>query len=168
DTPFPEDISRAVAASGCPTEGFIEEDENEEFNDLDRPEQDATHRHRLASSQSAPGRSQESFNVSTEDNSLNRPSTQSGRNSRLRPITPDGSFRREYSKDHPLNGGKGKYSKEKGQGKKEILPKDYGTGGKKKKYERVSEVVSKQEQKKMDLQRKLEALRRHQNEALLE
>ena len=168
DTPFPEEISRAATASSSPgADGVIEENDGEETFEhfhLDGPD-DAIDS-RLASSHSAPCRSQtESFRTGD----VSRPSTQGGRNTRLRPLTPDGTFRREYSDDHPLNGGKGKYSKERASGKKEILPKDYGVSSKKKKkYERVSEVVSKQEQRKMDLQRKLEALRKHQNDALLE
>lgn len=167
--------------------GFEEEEEEEEIStDLDRdnyPEQskpasresggyvygknsfngpDEVNDDRLITSQSAPSRN-DSFAASNSS----RPSTKE-RNTRLRPLTPEGTFRREYSKDHPLAGGKGKYSKEKSAGKKEIAPRDFGTAGKKKKYERVAEVVSRQEQKKMDLQRNLEALRKHQNDALLE
>jgi hypothetical protein len=168
-------------------EGFIEE-EDEDLIDLDRDDHppsrsgsrgqqpqnggknsfngpDEANDHRYISSQSAPSRN-ESFATSAGS----RPSTNGDRNPRLRPLTPEGSFRREYSNDHPLAGGKGKYSKEKGAGKTEIKPKDFGTGGKtkKKKYERVAEVVSRQDQKKLELQRKLEALRKHQNDALLE
>lgn len=82
-----------------------------------------------------------------------------------RPITPDGKFRAEYSKDHPFAGGKGKYTKESKQGKQRLVP------GKRRDpppVERLAEVMSKQEQKKYDLQRQLEDLRKHQNEALLE
>jgi len=82
-----------------------------------------------------------------------------------RPLTPDGKFRPEYSRDHPLAGGKGKYSKESQQGKQKLVP------GKRREPpapERLAEVMSKQEQKKYDLQRQLEDLRKHQNEALLE
>lgn len=94
-----------------------------------------------------------------------KPQQQRAQTISARPLTPEGKFRAEYSKDHPFAGGKGQYSRESAAGKQRLVP------GKRRQPpapERLAEVMSKQEQKKYDLQRQLEELRKHQNEALLE
>jgi hypothetical protein len=120
-------------------------------------------------SQSVPMSRQTSKRQSSADSFSSSPSPRGG-NVRLRPLTPEGHFRREFSKDHPLAGGKGKYSREMMKGKEWMGPQ--AALVKKKKHQqaplRISEIVSKQEQKKLDLQRQLEELRKHQNEVLLE
>lgn len=121
--------------------------------------------HHYEGSQSVPHQSM-SRQISKRQSSADSfSSSHSQKNVRLRPITPEGHFRREYSKDHPLAGGTGKYSREVTKGKECMGPQALV---KKKKPLRISEIVSKQEQKKLDLQRQLEELRKHQNEVLLE
>lgn len=85
-----------------------------------------------------------------------------------RPLTPDGKFRAEYSADHPLAGGKGQYARESAAGKQRHVPGKHRSRAPPSVPERLAEVISKQEQKKHDLQRQLEDLRKRQNEALLE
>lgn len=119
----------------------------------------------LDGSQSAPVTTKYSDSFSHTSSSNH---SKSQRNVRLRPLTPEGHFRREYSKDHPLAGGKGKYSRESSQGKEWMGPKALVKHQQPGKHQRISEIVSKQEQKRLDLQRQLEELRKHQNEVLLE
>jgi hypothetical protein len=85
-----------------------------------------------------------------------------------------GEFRREYSKDHPLAGGKGKYSKEKRSGKRPV-----GAGaalnavkeGKLKTLEKLTVTIDSSDMRTpnqpVDLRRALENLRKDQNEILL-
>lgn len=100
-----------------------------------------------------------------EGSSSKRPkSKQQKQKQTRRPPTPEGEFRAEYSRDHPLAGGKGRYAEESAQGKQRVLP------GRPRHHrpKRLVEVMSKQEQKKHALQNQLEELRKHQNKALLE
>jgi hypothetical protein len=92
----------------------------------------------------------------TEDNDISRATPKASR--------PE--FRREYSGDHPLAGGSGKYKKEISSGKKAKGPIGH-TSVKAEPIERLSEIVSKQEQRKLENQKQLDALRKRQNEALL-
>jgi hypothetical protein len=161
------------------------------FADLDHNELQPPHsasssaRHHISGShfdgsQTAPTSLRQSDSFSNHSTGSN---SSSQRVVRLRPLTPEGHFRREYSKDHPLAGGKGKYNEEvmvKGKewmGPQATLIKKNQQQHPKKKITttmtqkrplRISEIVSNQEQKKLDLQRQLEELRKHQNEVLLE
>ena len=142
-TPFPGDLkqnSKKQRYDPNTNEGMFDELEEVEENEVD--EDDI-----VARIEGTPA---------AKENSKSRSQTISAR-----PLTPEGNFRPEYSRDHPLAGGKGQYAREKAAGKQKLIPG-------KRRPERLAEVMSKQEQKKHDLQRQLEELRKHQNEALLE
>ena len=85
-----------------------------------------------------------------------------------RPLTPEGKFRAEHSADHPFAGGKGQYARESAAGRQRLVPGKHRNRAPPSAPERLAEVMSRQEQKKHDLQRQLEGLRKHQNQALLE
>mmetsp|Transcript_1047 Transcript_1047/g.1690 ORF Transcript_1047/g.1690 Transcript_1047/m.1690 type:complete len:377 (-) Transcript_1047:156-1286(-) len=171
NTPFPGEIDRCLTETrSVPRNDTIHETDADDADhdkriSLDEPDGENDERVIFESSKSAPSRSESFRNTTSAGSNRNTSSAGSKRNERLRPLTPEGHFRREHSYDHPLNGGTGEYKREKSQGKKVINPTVYGKGTKKPK--RISEVVSKQEHKKMDLQRQLEVLRKHQNAALL-
>ena len=80
------------------------------------------------------------------------------------PHTED-EFRREFSPDHPLAGGTGRYSKEKSKGK------DPAGATSKRHHATVEKLVSPlkgiRPEEEKDIRRQLEKLRREQNEALL-
>jgi hypothetical protein len=175
-TPYPNEIEKALGRGGSDDrQQSIAEDDAVVDADLDRyfgldtdddpfsnnsGQRQPPHNRNVPQAKSAPSHS-ESFQLSR---SGSREGPNDGqRNVRLRPITPEGHFRREHSQDHPLNGGSGKYAREQAKGRQIMGPVGYG-----KKHKRIAEVVSKQEQKKLDLQRQLEALRKHQNDTLLE
>jgi hypothetical protein len=155
------------ARSGSGRGGRGGEERNSPYEGSQSVPRNAMSRQRLSSQRQS---SADSFSSSASQSN-------SQKNIRLRPLTPEGHFRREFSKDHPLAGGQGKYSRETSQGKEWMGPnalvqqqqQQRKGGGKGKKLPlRISEIVSKQEQKKLDLQRQLEELRKHQNEVLLE
>lgn len=94
------------------------------------------------------------------------------------PIAAD-EFRAEFSSDHPLAGGRGKYEKERRRGKHRAIG-TYGPGKRRaskkqaqdeesteNSMERLTYVISKQEKKKQELQRQLDSYRKQQNAQLL-
>lgn len=85
-------------------------------------------------------------------------------NPSLRPVA-SGEFRREFSNDHPLAGGRGKYEKEKNKGK--VAASGAKGGMKPPNAKTIERLTIEAHTKIVDPQRQLEQLRREQNEALL-